>query len=86
MTERRSIHSINGQIGALERWGRTPRAERRRQALPGRDGLLARFAAEADPDGSLPEAERLEAAEQLRRAHMQRLAKLSAQARARSTT
>lgn len=83
MTERESVHSINGRIGALESWAPLTKAERRRRTEAGREGLLARFAREADPEGRLPEAERLRAAEDLRRAHMIRIAKASVKARTR---
>jgi len=43
--------------------------------------FLARFELEADPDGSLPPAERARRAEQLRRAHFARLALASSRAR-----
>jgi hypothetical protein len=46
------------------------------------DRSLARYCAEVDPDGTLPEAERLALAKQRRRARMQHLALLSSKARA----
>jgi hypothetical protein len=46
------------------------------------DKRLARYAAEVDPGGKLPEAERLALARKRRRAHMQRMALASSKARA----
>lgn len=46
-----------------------------------RAGLEARFLREVDPDGTLPEAERLRRAESARKAYYQRLALASAKAR-----
>jgi hypothetical protein len=46
------------------------------------DKRLARYIAEVDPDGKLPENERLALAKQRRRADMQRLALISSKARA----
>jgi hypothetical protein len=46
-----------------------------------RAAFLARFEQEVDPDGVLPEAERLRRARHALRAHMTRLALLSAEAR-----
>jgi hypothetical protein len=44
--------------------------------------LLAKFEAEADPDGRLPDEERRRRAEHLRKAHMARMALASSRARA----
>lgn len=76
-------HSINGRIGALERWARTTKAERQRQAARAQAGLVARFEREADPEGRMSDADRIAAGERLRRAHMLRMARLSAAARRR---
>ncbi|MFC4369972.1 hypothetical protein ACFOZ2_03765 [Citricoccus nitrophenolicus] len=45
---------------------------------------MAKFEAEADPDGTLMPAERARRAEHLRKAHFQRLALKSAQSRRRA--
>lgn len=79
-----SRHAINGRIGIRTRLSRTTKAERRQQAARGQDGLLAKLAQEIDPDGRMSEEDRTEAANQARRAHMNRLAKASAEARSRS--
>jgi hypothetical protein len=47
----------------------------------GRAAFLARFVREVDPDNTLPEQERLRRAEHALKAHMQKLALRSAQAR-----
>jgi hypothetical protein len=73
-----SVHAVNGRIGALERWGRTTAAERAQQTEAARDGLAAKFEAQADPEGRMSEADRIAAGARLRSAHMRRLAKLSA--------
>ena len=65
---------LRASIAAYERWGRTPRTERAAAARRGQAGLLARFELEADPDGSLPPAERARQAQRLYRAHMRRVA------------
>lgn len=65
--------------GALTSWANT--GDRQSRTKPGRDAFLARFEREVDPGGVLPESERIERAALLRRAHMLRLSRLSAQAR-----
>lgn len=63
--------SQRARIAALTRWSKedpTPFAER------GQAALRARFEREADPDGTLPAAERQRRADTAYRAHMQRLA------------
>lgn len=73
MSEQESVYAINGRIGALESWARLTPAERTRRTEAGRNGLLEKFAREADPDGVMSDADRMRAAEQLRRAHMLRM-------------
>jgi hypothetical protein len=82
VSERKSVNAINGRIGAIESWARLTKAERRRRTEAGRAGLLAKFEREADPEGRMSEAERIEAAESLRRAHMMRLSMQAKRARA----
>lgn len=68
------------RLAANKSWARTPdRAKRTQNA---RSGFLARFEREVDPEGTLPPAERQRRAESAMKAHMQRLALKSAQARA----
>ena len=75
---------LANQAAAYERWARTPQAEREASARRGQAGLLAKFEAEVDPDGTLPPAERARQANRLRRAHMAKLALASSRARAAS--
>ncbi len=73
--------SIRGGIAAYTRWAHTSKPERQRAAQRGQDGLTARFEAEIDPDGVLEPDELAMRVENLRRAHMKRLALASAKAR-----
>jgi hypothetical protein len=68
-----------GRIGGL-----TAQARHGGHAMtaPARRGFLGRFLAEVDPEGRLDPAERTLRAEAARRAHMLRLAALSARSRA----
>lgn len=50
---------------------------------PARKAFLARFEREVDPEGKLPPEERARRAEHAKRAHFQRMALKSAQARRR---
>lgn len=71
--------TLRARIAANARWSRedpSPVGPR------GQAGLLARFEREADPEGTLPPQERTRRARAALRAHMQRLALRSAQARA----
>jgi hypothetical protein len=72
----RTQRVLRARMAANTRWSdpqsRSAHADRR----------LERFAAEVDPDGKLPEPERIALAKQRRRAYMQRLALASSKARA----
>lgn len=70
--------ALRARIAAHARHARTDGREATRAA---RDAFLARFEKEADPDNVLPAAERKRRAEQLRRAHMAKLALASSRAR-----
>jgi hypothetical protein len=70
--------SLRARIAANTRWSREDPAA---TAARGQAGLLAKFVDQVDPDRVLPEDERLRRAENLRRAHMQRLAFKSSKAR-----
>jgi hypothetical protein len=76
-SERRMRSSIAGHTS----WARTE--DRTARTEPGRRALLDKFEREVDPDGTLLPAERAKRAENLRRAHFQRLALASAKARRR---
>lgn len=68
-----------GAIGAHESWART--ADRTARTAPGRRAFLARFEHQVDPDGVLAPEERAIRAHHAMKAHFQRLALKSAQAR-----
>lgn len=72
------------RIAALTRWGKATTDERRTGTQAARDGVLARFEAQADPDGRMTPQERRDAALRLRRAHMTSLSRLAARKRAQS--
>ena len=65
-------------IAALTRHGR---GDTRKHTAPARSAFLAKFEAEADPDGVLDPAERTRRGQRLLKAHMLRLAAKSAAAR-----
>jgi hypothetical protein len=71
--------SLRGRIGA---YSLHARYNSREITEPARRAFLSRFEREVDPDGVLPEAERLRRAEYARRAYFARLALASAKARA----
>ncbi len=73
--------SLRASIAAHTRWANTSTAERRRQADRGHAALLAKFAAEVDPDGTKTPEERDKLARNLYSAHMKRLALASSRAR-----
>jgi hypothetical protein len=70
------------KIAAHTRWAKTE--DRSATARAGQAGLLARFERDVDPEGRLAPEERALRAESARRAHFQRLARKSAQARSTS--
>lgn len=73
--------SMRGAIAAHTSWANT--ADRTARTAPGREAFNARFERQVDPDGVLPEAERIKRAENARKAHFARMALKSAQARRR---
>jgi hypothetical protein len=77
----RSIRQTIGAIGAHESWART--VDRTARTAPGRRAFLARFEQQVDPDGVLTPEERAIRAHHAMKAHFQRLALKSAQARRR---
>jgi len=66
-------------LAAHTSWAHTSDPQAR--TAPGRRAFLSRFEREVDPDGRLPEAERLRRAESARRAYFARLALRSLVAR-----
>jgi len=72
--------ALRGRIGA---YALHARHDPRQTTAPARAAFLKRFEHDVDPDGVLPEAERLRRAECARKAHFARLALKSARARAK---
>lgn len=72
---------LRGQIAANARWAATE--DRSAATLKARRAFLDKFEQHVDPDGTLTPAERARRAESARKAHFQRLALKSAQARRR---
>lgn len=66
-------------IASNTRWAMTQ--DRTAATQPARDGLQRKFEDQVDPDRVLPAAERAKRAESARRAHYQRMALKSVQAR-----
>lgn len=67
------------RLAAHSRWAKEE--DRAAATQPARDGLQRRFEDQVDPDRTLPADERAKRADSARRAHFQRLALKSAQAR-----
>lgn len=68
-----------GRIGAHVKWSRE--TDRVAATAPAREGFMARFERQVDPDGVLTPRERAIRAEHARRAHMARLSLLAQRAR-----
>ena len=73
--------SLIGKIGAYSKWARID--DRVAATEPGRRAFMSRFEREVDPEGKLPEAERLRRSEFAKKAYYTRLALQSAKARER---
>jgi hypothetical protein len=73
---------LRGRIGAYRLHATH---DSRETTAPARAAFLARFEKEVDPEGVLPEAERLRRAEMARKAHFARLALKSAKKRSQHT-
>ncbi|MEU4675750.1 hypothetical protein [Micromonospora sp. NPDC023737] len=71
--------ALLARVAAHTRWAQTP--DRTAATAGARKAFRDRFEREVDPDGTLPEAERLRRAESARSAHYTRLALKSARAR-----
>ena len=74
-----SERKLCAQIAANTSWGNT--IDRLARTEPGRRAAAAKFEQQVDPEGILTPVERAKRAENLRKAHMQRLALKSAQVR-----
>lgn len=75
-----SDRSQIARIAANERWAKTEDRSAATQAA--RDGLARKFEDQVDPERLLAPEERAKRADNARRAHYQRIARKSAQARA----
>ena len=71
--------SLRASLAVNTSWANTE--DRSARTKPARDGFLAKFLREVDPDHTLPEAERLRRAEFLMRAHMKRMSLAASKAR-----
>lgn len=76
---------LQAQLAANTRWSRAGSAERSAQGRALRDGFVARFERQVDPDGELLPAERAKRAESAMRAHMALLALASVRKRRRGS-
>lgn len=74
-----AISSAAARAAARKRWAAVRDTRKATQAA--RDAAAARFLSLVDPDGTLPDAEREQRAEQARYAHMLRMTQLSVDAR-----
>ena len=74
--------SMVARVAALTRWAHE--TDRSGATAPARRAMLERFERDVDPDGVLDPVERAVRADDLRRAHFQRLALRSVQSRRRA--
>ncbi|GAA1550686.1 hypothetical protein GCM10009827_084180 [Dactylosporangium maewongense] len=72
--------TMRASLAAHTRWAVEP--DREKALQPARDGLLARFERQVDPDGVLPPAERARRAESARKAFYRSMQLKSSRARA----
>ena len=79
---RHQVAVLSGSIGAHEKWARCD--DRTAATSAARAKFNDRFLAEADPDNTLPVAERVIRADHLRSAYFKRLALASVMARRRN--
>lgn len=79
MTATPAQRSMAGFIAAKTRWSQTP--DRSAAMKPLKDGFLAKFEREVDPDGVLDPETRTKLAIDARSAHMRRMALASSKAR-----
>lgn len=83
MTLSKAETVARARLGAHTRWANTTDRTAATQAM--RDGRMAQFERQVDPDNTLEPAERARRAEHARKAHMQRMALASAKARKANT-
>lgn len=72
--------ALLARIAAAERWGRT--SDRTAATAPAREGLRAKFARQADPDGTLDPRQLAQRVDSLMRAHMLRMSRAAKKSRA----
>lgn len=78
MNDRQLIASMGG----LSCWARRPNPTARREAMaPAREGMRKKLEQQADPEGRMSPEDLAVAVDNLRRAHMRRIALASAKAR-----
>jgi hypothetical protein len=77
--------SQRSRLANLDRWSRLDAAQRAAATAPARDALRRKYLAQADPDGTLPEAEREKLARQARQADIERMALAASRARTAAT-
>lgn len=75
--------SLRARIAANVKWSQYDPIEATASARAVSPGADAYWEKQVDPDGELPEAERLRRAQCLKRAHFQRMALASARARSK---
>jgi hypothetical protein len=75
LSETRSARSLICSAAALARWAKEPTGP---HAALMHAGFLAKLCREVDPEGKLPEAERITRAKRLRKAHCLKMAAKSA--------
>lgn len=83
MSSTPATRRLAAKVAAHARWAREPDREKATRAA--RRGLLARFAAEVDPEFLLSDADRMERAQQLLAAHMASMSLKAANARTART-
>jgi hypothetical protein len=76
-----SERAMRARIASYASWARTE--DRSARTAPGNRALMSSFERQVDPNGELPEAERLKRADAAKKAHFSRMALKSAKARRR---
>ena len=77
----REQRRLRAQLANDTRWSRLPAGQRTAQTQAARDAVRAKYLAQVDPDGVLPEAEREALARQAHRADMRRRSLMASRAR-----
>jgi len=74
--------SLRARIAVNESWART--TDRKARTAPATEASMKRFERQVDPNGELPEAERLKRADAAKRAYFARLSFKASKARSRT--